>query len=66
MASTVDEEKGNRPGRVPQPVTLAEAYRQVPGTEVVAVADIDRAKLEAFSGRWGVDRVYTDYREMLG
>lgn len=65
MASTVDEEKQNRPGRVPQPVTLAEAYLQVPQTEVVAVADIGQAKLQAFSARWGVDRLYTDYREML-
>ena len=65
MASTVDEEKRDNSGRVPQPVALAEAYRQVPQTELVAVADIDPQKLEAFSSRWGVNQLYTDYREML-
>ncbi len=65
MASTMDDEKSNQAGRVPQPVVLASAYGQVWRTEVVAAADIDGDKLEDFSARWGVDRLYADYREML-
>ena len=65
MADTIDEEKRNRPGRFPQPMVLAGAYGQVGRTEVVAVADIDEAKLASMSRRWGIDRLYTDYREML-
>ena len=65
MADTIDEEKRNGPGRLPQPTSLAGAYRQVCGTELVAAADTNRERLEAFSGRWGVDHLYGDYRKML-
>ncbi len=65
MASTMDEEKSNQAGRVPQPVVLAGAYRQVGRTGVVAAADINGDRLEDFSARWGVDRLYADYRDML-
>ena len=49
----------------PSQQRLAEAYRQAGRTKVVAVADIDQAKLDAFSARWGVHRLYTDYHRML-
>lgn len=65
MASTIDEEKQYQAGRMPQPVALASAYGQVCRTEVVAAADVDGARLEDFFGRWGVERLYTDYHEML-
>ena len=32
---------------------------------MVAVADIDRDRLADFSTRWGVQRLYSDYRDML-
>ena len=65
MASTMDDEKQKQPGRVPQPSVLAAAYGQVERTEVVAVADINQDRLVDFSARWGVQRLYSDYREML-
>ena len=33
--------------------------------EIVAVCDIDEAKLERASKRYGVSETFTDYREML-
>lgn len=65
MASTMDDEKRTQPGRVPQPGVLAGAYGQVERTEVVAAADIDQDRLADFSTRWGVQRLYSDYRDML-
>ena len=65
MAGAIDEEKRNRGGRVPQPVALAAAYRQVPRTELVAAADGNGARRETFSRRWAPDRLYADYRDML-
>ena len=65
MASTMDDEKRRQPGRVPQPGVLAAAYGKAERTEVVAVADINRDRLADFSTRWGVQRIYSDYREML-
>ena len=66
MASTMDDEKRRQPGRVLQPGVLAGAYGQVGSTEVVAAADINRERLAGFSARWGVHRLYADYRDMLG
>src|SRR5207244_825991 len=36
-----------------------------PATEIVAVADVDAGRREAFGERWSVARRYADYREML-
>lgn len=41
------------------------AWLTVPGTEVVAVADDDKAGLAAATKRLKVDRTYADYRKML-
>ena len=65
MASTMDDEKQRQPGRVPQPGVLAGAYGRVGSTQVVAAADIHAERLADFSNRWGVQRLYSDYREML-
>ena len=65
MAGTMDDEKRRQPGRVPQPGVLAGAYGQVGSTEVVAAADINGERLADFSARWGVHRLYADYRDML-
>jgi predicted dehydrogenase len=35
------------------------------GLEVVAASDTDAGKLEAFKEKFGIDRIYTDYRAML-
>lgn len=43
----------------------AEAWRRVEGAEIVAVADLDRARAEAFAARWGIPRIYADAAEML-
>ena len=65
MAGTMDDEKRRQPGRVPQPGVLAGAYGQVGSTQVVAAADINGERLADFSARWGVHRLYADYRDML-
>ncbi len=39
-------------------------YRNA-GLKVVAAADCSRPALDGVQKRWGVDRVFTDYREML-
>ena len=43
----------------------ARAYQLDPRTEVVAVAEKDPEVLELFRRRFGLERGYTDYREML-
>ena len=43
----------------------ARAYQLDPRTEVVAVAEKDPDALELFQRRFGLERGYTDYREML-
>jgi predicted dehydrogenase len=40
-------------------------YQQVPGAEVVAVADIDEALAQRVAARFKIPHVYTDYRELL-
>lgn len=41
------------------------ALREVAGAEVVALADVDAARLESVAGRFGVVRRYADYRELI-
>src|SRR5207245_2645553 len=41
------------------------AYRKVSDVEVVAAADLYAEQRDAFRERWGVERVYADYRAML-
>ena len=43
----------------------ARAYQLDPRTEVVAVAEKDPEVLDLFRRRFGLERGYTDYREML-
>jgi len=40
-------------------------YSHMPDVEVVAVAEIDEAKLKAWSEQYGVKNTYNDFREML-
>jgi predicted dehydrogenase len=43
----------------------AMAYKRLPEVEVVAVADIVPGRAEAFAVDWGVERAFTDYRDLL-
>ncbi len=48
-----------------KPCSHAGAYKAVERIEIAAAADIDPVRLRAFSEQYGVDRTYSDYREML-
>ncbi|NPV09285.1 MAG: Gfo/Idh/MocA family oxidoreductase [Anaerolineae bacterium] len=64
IASTIDDEV--RPGSgTLLPYSHMACYREVPQVEVVAGADPYAEQRHAFRARWGVDRLYADYREML-
>jgi len=43
----------------------ATSFAQVSGAEVVAVASPTREHVEAFAARHGIERAFTDYRELL-
>jgi len=64
IASTIDDEVQGRPGTL-LPYAHMPCYLEVPEVEVVAGADVDAEKRHAFRHRWGIDRLYADYREML-
>lgn len=61
MGSTIDDEIA--PGSPPYSVTSA--VKASDRLEVVAGADIDPAKREAYKERWGVNALYDDYRTMI-
>lgn len=42
-----------------------ENYKKIPGCQVVAAADLDRARAEAFASKHGIEAVFTDVEEML-
>jgi predicted dehydrogenase len=64
MASTIDDEVADHPA-VGLPYSIAAACRASERLEILAGADVDPAKREAFRARWGVTALYDDYREML-
>lgn len=51
------------PGNIAQAAHLP-AYRKL-GLNVVAAADVNSGILEQMRQRWGIERTYSDYREML-
>ena len=61
MGSTIDDELA--PGSPAYSVSAA--VKASDRLEVVAGADIDRAKREAYKARWGVNALYDDYRTMI-
>lgn len=61
MGSTIDAEM---PEGYP-PYSVAAACAASPRFEVVAGADIDAAKRDAFRDTWQVDALYDDYQEMM-
>ncbi len=46
-------------------VTHAQAYLARKDVNLVAACDLDAARLDDFSKRWGVKHTYTDFRDML-
>lgn len=64
MGSTIDDEVQDYPA-VLLPYSHAAGYAEVPECEIVAAADINPEALARFGARWGVSRLYVDYREML-
>ena len=60
IASEFEEEAWRQ-----HPCTHAGAYSTMSQTKMVAACDVSKSKLEKFSKRWGVHRLYTDYRNML-
>ena len=48
-----------------KPCTHAGALARIPEADLVSACDIDEERLRAFGKRYGVDRLYADYREML-
>jgi predicted dehydrogenase len=45
--------------------THAGAYSSNPKTDLVAICDIDKQKLEKYGNKYGIDRRYTDLESML-
>jgi predicted dehydrogenase len=64
-ASTIDDEQRWLTNYDVLPCSHASAYTACARTQIVAAADPDRSKLEAFGERWNVSALYSDYREML-
>ena len=64
MGSTIDDEHIGMP-HYPWPWAHAPAMIEARGVDLIAAADVDQAKLDDFKRRWGVEALYTDYREMV-
>ena len=64
MGSTIDDEHIGMP-HYPWPWAHAPAIIEARGIELIGAADVDRAKLDDFAQRWGVDALYEDYRELV-
>jgi predicted dehydrogenase len=64
ISSTIDDEVQGNP-MVMLPYAHTACFREVDAVEVVAAADPFDEQRAAFGERWGVTRLYADYREML-
>jgi predicted dehydrogenase len=64
IASTIDDEVQDHPS-ILLPYAHMACYREVPAVDVVAGADPFAEQRDAFRLRWGIERLYDDYREML-
>ncbi len=64
MGSTIDDEHIGMP-HYPWPWAHAPAMIEARGIELIGAADVDRAKLDDFAQRWGVEALYEDYRELV-
>ena len=64
MGSTIDDEHIHM-AHYPWPWAHAPAMIEARGIELVGAADLDRARLDDFGRRWGVEALYEDYRELV-
>ncbi|HEV8634505.1 MAG TPA: Gfo/Idh/MocA family oxidoreductase [Chloroflexota bacterium] len=64
IASTIDDEVQGS-ASILLPYAHMACYREVPAVEVVAGADPFAEQRDAFRRRWGLERLYADYGEML-
>jgi predicted dehydrogenase len=64
ISSTIDDEVIGHP-RVALPYGHMACLREVPEIEVVAGADGYQEQRDAFAAKWGLDNLYSDFREML-
>jgi len=65
IADAIEDELINAPAWSLLPYSHAGAYQRCPRTRLVAAADVNRERLEAFGRRRSVDRLYGGYREMF-
>jgi predicted dehydrogenase len=65
IASTIQDEIEHGPFSFLLPYSHAGAYAANAATEIVAVADVNAERRDAFAERWGVARRFADYAEML-
>ncbi len=65
IASTIQDEVVTSPFSFLLPYSHAGAYEAHPATRIVAAADPNAERREAFGKRWSVDRLYADYQQML-
>ena len=64
IGSTIDDEvQGNT--SVILPFSHTAAYMEEPRVEVIAAADVDPQKREAYQRRWGVERMYESHTALL-
>jgi len=64
-ASTIDDEQRWLTNYDSLPCSHASAYSACPRTQIIAAADPDPEKLEAFGNRWEVSALYADWKQML-
>ena len=64
MGSTIDDEViGNL--HYPWPFAHVPGMLEARNVDLIAAANVDQSKLDDFKRRWGVNALYTDYREMV-
>jgi len=64
IGSTIDDEHVDRP-QFRYPWAHAPAMIEAKGIDLVSASDLSKDQLADFKNRWGVDALYTDYREMI-
>lgn len=66
MGATIDDEVANRPDSfIWQPFSHAAAAVACDRTDLVAVSDMVPEKAESIRQRYGAERAYTDYQQMI-
>ncbi len=66
MGATIDDEVANRPDSfIWQPFSHAAAAVACERTHLIAVSDVFEEKAEAIRKRYGAERAYTNYQEMI-